>query len=348
MFLVPADRPRNRVSRNPDGESQSGRDRPEGGRASSGRQLPELEPFTEDDSSDITMRLPSRSASRPRLRQTPTLRVGAGRDMLRFTTLEPGKIILIGRDESADLRINDITVSKRHARVVVGSDGDIVIHDLDSTNGTSINARQISRAELKPGDHLEVGAVSVRLDLMSDDELRHLAQVVERLESANRDPLTGLLTRAWLDDDLPTLAEQYARAELPFSCAFVDVDHFKSVNDRWSHAVGDDVLSAIARLLMLGVRDADPCVRYGGEEIVLFLPGSDEVAAVEVAERVRAGIANHEWSRTAEGLLITASFGVAVKRRSESIRDWIGRADRAVYAAKHAGRNRVICASSLR
>jgi two-component system, cell cycle response regulator len=334
--------PRSGVSRNPDRDP---RDQPNPARRP---ESPELQPYSEDDSADVTMRLPSRMTGRPHRPHTPTLRVGAGRDMLRFTTLEPGMQILIGRDESAELRINDITVSKRHARVVVGSDGSIIIHDLNSTNGTSVNARQISRAELKVGDHLEIGAVSVRLELLSDDELRHLAQVVERLKAANRDPLTGLLTRSWLDDDLPLLVERYARAELPFSCAFADVDHFKSVNDRWSHAVGDDVLSAVARLLMVGVRDADPCVRYGGEEIVLFLPGSDESAAIEVAERVRISIANHDWARTADGLRVTASFGVAVKRESESIRDWIGRADRAVYAAKHGGRNRVVSASSLR
>jgi diguanylate cyclase (GGDEF) domain len=169
-----------------------------------------------------------------------------------------------------------------------------------------------------------------------DDELQHLARVVARLEAANRDPLTGLLTRGWLDDELPGLIERYARAGLPFSCAFVDVDHFKRVNDTYTHAVGDEVLSAIARLLMLGVRDADPCVRYGGEEIVLFLPGSDVVQAVEVADRIRRSIAAHDWGRTAEGLRVTASFGVAQLRPDEDVAAWLNRADVAMYAAKRA------------
>ncbi len=304
-----------------------------------------LEPIQEDDSSEVTMRIPTRERSATRPTRVPTLRVGAGRDMLQFATLEPGRQILIGRDESAELRINDLTVSKRHARVVVDDGGAITVLDLGSTNGTAVNGHPISRAALKAGDHLEIGGVSLRLDLLSEDELQHLARVVARLESANRDPLTGLQTRGWLDDELPGLIERYERSGLPFSCAFVDVDHFKQVNDTFTHAVGDEVLSAIARLLMLGVRDADPCVRYGGEEMVLFLPGSDEVQAFEVADRIRRSIAAHDWGRTAADLRVTASFGVAELLREEDIAGWLHRADKAMYVAKRGGRNRVIRAS---
>lgn len=305
----------------------------------------DLQPFSEDDSSEVTMRLPVRERQTSRPARIPTLRVGAGRDMLLFAALEPGRQILIGRDESAELRINDLTVSKRHARVVVEPDGAITVHDLGSTNGTAVNTHPISRAALEPGDQLEIGGVSLRLDLLTEDELQHLARVVARLEAANRDPLTGLLTRAWLDDELPALIERYERNGLPVSCAFVDVDHFKHVNDTFTHAVGDEVLSAIARLLMLGVRDADPCVRYGGEEIVLFLPGSDEVQATEVADRIRRSIAAHDWARTAAELRVTASFGVAQLDQDEDIGAWIRRADEAMYVAKRGGRNRVVQAS---
>lgn len=302
---------------------------------------PGLEPIQEEDSAEVTMRLPIRRAATPAPPRTPTLRVRAGRHMLQFATVRPGEPIVIGRDESADLRIPDLTVSKRHARVEAVGDGTVRLHDLGSTNGTTLDGMSITTAHLRSGDQVEVGAIGLRLDLLSDDELRHLARVVARLESANRDPLTGLLNRVWLEEELPSLVERYDRAGLPLTCAFVDVDHFKRVNDTFSHAVGDEVLSAIARLLMLGVRDADPCVRYGGEEILLFLPGSDESDAIDAAERIRASIAAHDWGRTAAGLGVTASFGVAERVRGEDTRAWLDRADAALYAAKRAGRNRV-------
>lgn len=302
---------------------------------------PGLESIEEDDSSEVTMRLPIRRSASVAPPRTPTLRVRAGRHMLQFATIRPGEPIIIGRDESADLRIPDLTVSKRHARVEAVGGGNVRLQDLGSTNGTTLDGSAIETVQLRPGDQIEVGAIGLRLDLLNEDELRHLARVVTRLESANRDALTGLLNRVWMDEELPSLVERYDRGSLPLTCAFVDIDNFKRVNDTFSHAVGDEALSAIARLLMLGLRDADPCVRYGGEEILLFLPGSDEADAIEACERIRASIAAHDWGRTAPGLAVTASIGVAERVRGESIRDWVDRADAALYAAKRAGRNRV-------
>lgn len=298
----------------------------------------------EESTGETTMRLPSRPP-RPVPRQAiPTLRVVAGRDMLRFATIQPGEELVLGRDESSGLRLNDLTVSKRHARLTMDDGGAISVHDLGSTNGTAVNGRPVRRTALRTGDHLEVGGASLRLDLLSPDELGHLSRVVDRLAAAHRDPLTGLNSRAFLDDDLPRLAEHCDRAGVPFSCAFVDVDHFKDINDTHGHQAGDEVLAGVSRILMLGVRDADPCVRYGGEEILMFLPGSTETSAAEVAERLRRAIAGHDWARTAARLRVTACFGVAQRAPGESLKQWIDRADQAVYAAKRAGRNRVECA----
>ena len=295
----------------------------------------------EEPSNEITMRLPTRPR-RPMPRQSiPILRVVAGRDMLAFATLTPGEEVVIGRDDGAQLRLADLTVSKRHARVAVDEAGAVSVLDLGSTNGTAVNGRQVRRTALRTGDHLEVGGVSLKLDLLSPDELGHLSRVVERLLAANRDPLTGLCSRAFLDDELPTLAEHCEHAGVPFSCAFVDIDRFKEINDQHGHQTGDEVLAGCARILMLGVRDADPCVRYGGEEVLMFLPGSTEDSAAEVAERLRRAIAGHDWARTATRLKVTACFGLAQRGAGESIKSWIGRADKAVYAAKRAGRNRV-------
>lgn len=288
-----------------------------------------------------TQRIPSKGPT------IPTLRVVAGRDMLKYATLAHEDQIVIGRDETAELRLSDVTVSKRHARVLTDETGTIMVEDLQSTNGTSVNAKPVTRTLLRPGDHLEVGGVSLRLDLLTLDELGHLSRVVQRLEASNRDALTRLLTRAFLDEELPQLVDRCVRGNFPLSCAFVDIDRFKEINDRFGHQVGDEVLVTIARLLMLSIRDNDPAVRYGGEEIVVFLPGSTEKGALDVSERIRRAIASHDWDRTAPGLRVTASFGVAELAADEDPKRWLKRADQALYDAKRAGRNRVQRSSAL-
>ncbi|MCB9763642.1 MAG: GGDEF domain-containing protein [Alphaproteobacteria bacterium] len=287
------------------------------------------------------MKLSLRRGRRVRRVAIPTLRVVAGRDMLRFATLNGGQRLVIGREETCGLVLTDASVSRNHAAVTCDEQGEVTVQDLGSTNGTAVNGRPVSRALLRPGDHLEIGAVSLRLDLLSLDELEHLGRVLERLQAANTDPLTGLLTRAFTQGQLPALVDRCADAQLPISVIFCDIDRFKSINDTYGHAVGDEVLTAIARLLLLGVRDTDACVRYGGEEILVFLPGSDVDNAVDVAERLRRSIAAHDWNRTGVGLRVTASFGVAQRRDDEDLDQWLKRADDAMYTAKRTGRSKV-------
>jgi diguanylate cyclase (GGDEF)-like protein len=299
------------------------------------------------DSSETTRKLRLSRAGPGRKVVVPTLRVVAGRDMLRFVTLHAADEVVIGRDENGSLVLTDASVSRRHARVSIGEDGSILVHDLGSTNGTAVNGQPIERSLLRPGDHLEIGAVSLRLDILSLEEVSHLENVLSRLEAGNRDPLTGLMTRAYIDEELPPMLDRSGRANVDVTALFFDVDSFKAVNDRHGHPVGDDVLVGVARLLMVGVRDTDPCVRYGGEEFVLFLQGSNEEAGAEVADRIRRSIQGHDWTRTAPGLRVTASCGVAQWEAGQSIKDWIGRADRALFVAKGSGRNRVERASTL-
>ncbi len=278
----------------------------------------------------------------------PTLRVVAGPDMLRFASLCAGEDVVIGRDERGDLILTHSSVSRYHTRVTCGPTGEVTVQDLGSTNGTSVNGHGTRRALLRPGDHLEIGAVSLRLDLLGLDELAHLARVQERLSSADRDPLTGMLNRSWLDDQLPALVERCVDAGVQITSLFVDVDRFKQINDTFGHAVGDEVLQGVSRLLMLGVRDSDACIRYGGEEFLLILPGAEENGALDVAERLRRSVSGHDWERTSPGLRVSASLGLAQRRENEDITSWLSRADQAMYTAKRDGRNRVRRASILR
>jgi diguanylate cyclase len=274
----------------------------------------------------------------------PILRVLAGRDVLRFALV--GAVVEIGRDATCGLSLNDSSVSRRHARV--HADGsEFSVEDLGSRNGTFVNGRQVTREPLHPGDRLEVGTVPLRLDLVRLDELTHLQDVLQRLAAGDRDALTGLLTRAYLDDRLPHLVEACDQASRPLSAVFLDVDHFKSINDEFGHATGDDVLRQVARLVAYAVRGSETCVRYGGEEIVVVLEGEAESHAAVVADRLRKLVETHEWPALAKGLAVTVSCGVAQCLRGQGVREWIVRADRALYAAKRSGRNRVCLASQF-
>lgn len=152
---------------------------------------------------------------------------------------------------------------------------------------------------------------------------------------AERDPLTGVGNRARLEHLLPETPGAGTAAIM------IDIDHFKSVNDRYGHVAGDMVLAEIASLLTEGLRDSDLCIRYGGEEFLIVTRDRD---AAQLAERLRGRIAAHAIDigghRTVS---VTASFGIAVQRDGERAwPDLIEVADQALYAAKAAGRNRVI------
>jgi diguanylate cyclase (GGDEF)-like protein len=162
---------------------------------------------------------------------------------------------------------------------------------------------------------------------------------------AHEDPLTGLHNRRRVDQDLPRLIEQ-ARAEgHPLQVAVLDVDRFKHVNDQFGHAVGDEVLRAVADILQERLRARDLAARLGGEEFVVVLVDSSPASSFDICERLRAAVEHHEWSELAKGLQVTVSIGIADAGNSLAPEQVLQRADEALYRAKHDGRNRVCVAA---
>lgn len=155
---------------------------------------------------------------------------------------------------------------------------------------------------------------------------------------ATRDPLTGLWNRRQFDADIEAAVKQASRQGAALCVAMVDVDHFKTVNDRHGHEGGDAVLRAVAQALQLSLRAGDRVARFGGEEFVLLLPATPLAQAAGLAERLRSTLAALRPA-PAEGL--TASLGLAAWRSGETAAELVRRADQALYRAKAAGRNRV-------
>ena len=156
---------------------------------------------------------------------------------------------------------------------------------------------------------------------------------------ATRDGLTGALSRRSV---MELLEQQHHKFELTgesFGIALMDIDHFKQVNDRFGHPVGDEVLRYFSRRAAAEMRTSDRLGRYGGEEFLAVLTTEDESSAHLAAERVRDGVAKHDWSRLSADLKVTVSLGVAVCRPEETLDQLLARADAALYEAKRSGRD---------
>ena len=160
------------------------------------------------------------------------------------------------------------------------------------------------------------------------------------------DSLTGLYSRRFFEEALRVEAERAARGRTGLAVLITDVDHFKAINDTHGHPAGDRVLRELASRLRDGCRPGDVLARYGGEEFAVLLPDTDAGRAVEVAERIRAHVAAAPlWADNERPLAVTVSIGVAsLSGDSADLPAVVQAADRALYAAKSAGRNRVTAA----
>lgn len=163
---------------------------------------------------------------------------------------------------------------------------------------------------------------------------------------AMTDPHTGLYNYRYLQEQVTAMVRDSQLSGAAFSLIMLDIDHFKRCNDTYGHPTGDAVLEQVARLLKETVRSRDLCFRYGGEEFAVTLPGAGPEVSARIAERIRERIETHVFSTKSERTMdfpITASVGVATYPRDGMTQvDLLLAADRAMYAAKSEGRNRVI------
>lgn len=170
-----------------------------------------------------------------------------------------------------------------------------------------------------------------------------LQQQDKQIESwraaARTDPLTGLANRRAFSDALERQIAEWRRKSVPFSVIVMDVDHFKRINDQYGHPAGDAVLRRIGELLGGTLRRMDTLARIGGEEFAAILPGTPGLDACCAAEHCRSAVASQWLSHRDLQLRVTISLGIAEMDSSSDAEGLIVRADRALYAAKQAGRN---------
>ena len=172
--------------------------------------------------------------------------------------------------------------------------------------------------------------------------------VTSAVELAITDPLTGLYNRRYLDAHLRSVVTRAVATAKPVCLLLFDIDYFKGINDSYGHDAGDDVLRDFCERLRRGVRGIDLVARYGGEEFVLVMPDTDASFAATVAERLRSDVEKVPFTtRSGFTFPVTVSIGVAEwLGPAEAAEALIKRADQALYAAKHAGRNRVVASAA--
>ncbi len=196
---------------------------------------------------------------------------------------------------------------------------------------------------------LSMVTASIFVALGVADRLREQRVALTDAERrAQTDPLTGVLNRRSLVERLDAACSRARARGLPISLLFIDLDHFKAINDTFGHAAGDACLSAIVGPIQAELRQSDVVGRFGGEEFVVILSSADAAAAIPIAERILERVAHARVEGFGEPIALTCSIGVAA---SDTLGVWgehlIARADAAVYAAKRMGRNRVQVAVPL-
>jgi len=258
----------------------------------------------------------------------------------RMHKLDKSEVVL-GRSPECQFQVDDDGISRRHAKVCPGPDGGFQVVDLGSTNGTYVNGTRVDVVALKDGDKIQIGSNTVVKFSFQD----HWDEQYQRsiYESATRDGLTRIFNKKYF---LDTLRKEFAyclRHRVPLSVLMFDVDHFKKINDSHGHQAGDYVLARIAQRINETIRTEDVFARYGGEEFAIMLRESTEEQGYICAERCRRAIDGSDFVYGTTPMRVTISLGIVSLLDSDytNPEDLIAAADRYLYRAKKAGRNRV-------
>lgn len=248
--------------------------------------------------------------------------------------------VVLGRGNDCDIRINDHSVSRRHARIQPGADGYYAV-DLQSTNGTFVNDVPASICKLKDGDYLRVGNCIYRfldggnVETEYHEEIYRLTIIDALTETHNKRYLLEFLDREL------ARSERYNR---PLAIIMFDLDCFKAINDELGHLGGDFTLREMASCVKSCVRKEELFARYGGEEFIVVLPETNLEGAAAVAERLREMVEKYPFQYEGKSYALTVSVGVSATdgNRALSPTELIGEADEKLFEAKRQGRNRVV------
>ena len=272
----------------------------------------------------------------------------AGSNVGEMYKIEKERTIM-GRGEHVDVRLFDEGISREHAQVVQEKDATgtrNILEDMGSTNGTFCNGTRVQRQVLAEGDKILLGSTTI-LKFTYQDKLDEMFQR-QMSESALRDGLTKAFNKRYFTERMDSEYTYAVRHDAPLALMFLDIDHFKRINDLHGHPAGDQVLVELAKIAHGTLRNEDIFCRYGGEEFAVVSRGTDLDEARPLAERLRKAVEQHDFEHEGKRIPVTISVGVARAPHLGigSPAEFIALADETMYTAKRSGRNRVCVAAS--
>lgn len=249
-----------------------------------------------------------------------------------------GPSIIIGRSSGADIRLEQEAVSRQHCKLQ-NSDGQVIVNDLGSTNGTYVNDRLVDDYRLRDGDLLKIGRCIFKF--LSGDNIEN-AYHHEIYRLTTIDGLTQVHNKRYFLEELEREMGRAQRYRRDLSLVMFDIDRFKGVNDTYGHLAGDYILKQLATVIRDRIRREDTLARYGGEEFAIVLPEIDHANALYFGDKIRRITAETQFRFDETDIPITISVGVTTLDPATRTPDeFIKRADEKLYTAKHSGRNRV-------
>ncbi len=245
----------------------------------------------------------------------------------------------IGRDPGCEFPLDGDMISRRHARIEAFN-GNYVVVDLQSTNGTYLNDVRTTRGQLADGDRITIGKALLKFLDSGNVEAQYHREIYHLM---TYDGLTGIANKRHFEETLRAQVGRATAGAVPVSMLLFDIDHFKSVNDTYGHAAGDAVLRQVAETAKAVVPDSLLLARVGGEEFAVLANGYAMPQLLPVAEAIRAAVQGHTFRFEDQTIPVTTSVGVAERPAGvpESGTDLYKRADEQLYRAKQGGRNRV-------
>ena len=249
--------------------------------------------------------------------------------------------ISVGRSRKCDICIQEPSLSKKHLIIYWKNNNQIWVEDQNSTNGTLVNEIKLKAntpVELKDNHKVSLGKAILRF---LDKDNPEIISVQENFEKAFQDSLTEISNRFALESRAPALFKQSQKYLIPLSFIIFDIDHFKKVNDTYGHLAGDFVLKEVVRVVKPCFRSKDLFARSGGEEFCIIIQSKNQRAESAI-ENARQKVEKHLFQYKEQKIQVTISAGVACRQKEDNKwQDLYERADKRLYKAKTAGRNKV-------
>ena len=246
--------------------------------------------------------------------------------------------VVVGRDPGCNIPLQDLGVSRRHAKIFPTSNGEFVLKDLESTNGTRVNGMPVSQeCILRDGEKIIVGGTVLRFGLADQMDIDFHSEISTLVST---DPLTGLPSKRCFDQALEFAMEDCGHNSRPLSMLMMDMDGLKKINDTHGHLFGAHAIGETGKVIARVLGRTGQACRFGGDEFSAFLPAYNMEAATALAEQIRLAVETAGLEKDGIPLKPTISIGVAsYPDTGEKLLELVASADGALYRAKANGKN---------